>query len=161
MFSFYPSNPRPLSYSPRIYSVYPHLSYPHSRPLVTSPEVRYRRALGEYLTAEGEYNALLGAREVKLRAHAEALRREQARLRLAQVARARKERLVEQGLARALARAAVSEDDDLSLHHVVPVTVMYRTSKRPLSDMRAPRCTYPRLSCAVFDGVGDEKVCGV
>jgi hypothetical protein len=171
MFSFYPSNPRPLYHSPRIYSVYPdddwfspHLSYLHSRPPVTGPAVRYRRTFGEYPAAEEEYNELLGAREAKLRAHAEALHRERASLRLAQLARARKERQArqfEQGLTQALARAAVSEDDDLSLHHVVPVAVMYRTSEEPLSDMRDPIRPDAQASCTDDASVEKDKVCGI
>ena len=170
MFSLYPSHPRPFYYSPPVYSVYrddalyaPYQSYPHSRPLVSAPEVRYRRALGEYLAAAEEYNALVGAREARLKAHAEALRQEQARLRLAQLARARKQqraRQFAQGLAKALARAAVSEDDDLSLHRV-PVTVMYRTSERPLSDMLVSHCVGACGSCANGACVEKEKVCDV
>jgi hypothetical protein len=156
MFSLYPSHPRPLYYSPPVYSnddLYsPYLKYPHPRSPVIGPEVRYRRALGEYLAAEEDYRALLGARQARLRAHADALRQEQARARLAQLARARKQqqaRQFGQGLARALARAGVPEDDDLSLHRV-PVRVMYWSSERPLSNMS-------RLaSCA--NGANVEKV---
>ena len=167
MFSLYPSHPRPFYYSPPVYSVYrddalyaPYQPYPHSRPLVSAPEVRYRRALGEYLAAAEEYNALVGAREARLKAHAEALRQEQARLRLAQLARALKQqqaRQVAQGLAKALARAAVSEDEDLSLHRVVPV---YRTSEPPLSDMLVPRVGACG-SCADGASVEKDKACNV
>ena len=167
MFSLYPSHPRPFYYSPPVYSVHPdddlyapYVPYTRSRPLVSVPEVRYRRALSEYLVATEEYNALVGAREAKLKAHAEALRREQARLRVAQVVRARKQQLArqfEQGLAKALARAAVSEDDDLSPRRVVPV--MYRTSARPPSDMFVSPCVGARTTCA--DSLEKEKVCGV
>lgn len=167
MLSLYPSHPRPFYYSPPVYSVYrddglyaPYVPYTRSRPLVSVPEVRYRHALGEYLAAAEEYNALVGAREAKLKAHAEALRQEQARLRVAQVVRARKQQLArqsEQGLAQALARAAVSEDDDLSLHHVVPV--IYRTFEGPLSDMSVSPCAGARTLCA--DSLEKEKVCGV
>ena len=169
MFSFYPSHPRALRYCPPDYSVYPnddsYLSSPDSRLLVRNPEVRYRRALGEYLVAEEEYNALLRAREeVKLRARAEAIRQERARLRVAQLARAHRElqvRQFKQGLAKAVARAAVSGDDDLSLHHLVPVRVMYQTSERPLSDMLIPSCMHGHESCADGASVQKEKVCGV
>ncbi|KAF8487136.1 hypothetical protein DFH94DRAFT_703283 [Russula ochroleuca] len=170
MFSFYSSEPRPLYYSPRVYSVYrdddSYAPYLHSRLPVTTPEVRYRRALGEYLATEEEYNAVLGARKAKLRAHAhaEAFRRERASLRLALLARARREqqvRQLRQGLVEALARAAVSEDDDLSLHHVVPVTFMHQTSERPLSDMLVSPCLDARTSCADGAGVGKGKVCSV
>jgi BAG domain len=168
MFSFYPSHPRALRYLPSVYSVYPdddsylpYLSSPDSRLLVTNPEVRYRRALGEYVAAEEEYNALLRAREAaKLRAHAEAIRQERARLRVAQLARARRElqaRQFKQGLAKALARAAVSGNDDPSLHHVVPVTVMYQASERPLSDMFIPSCMDEHASCPDGAGVQKEK----
>lgn len=164
MFSFYPSHSRPLRYSSPAYSVYPdddlRSRYVHSRPPVSSPAVRYRRALSEYLAAEEEYDVLLRARrESQLRGNAEAVRRERTRLRLAQLARARKEQLArqfEQGLAKALARAAVSEDDDPSLHHVVPVAVMYRTYEEPLSDMVVSPCP-----CAGDASVEKEKVCGV
>jgi hypothetical protein len=128
--------------------------------------VRYRRALGEYLAAEEEYNTLLRAREeAKSRARAEAIRQERARLRAAQLARARREqqaRQFKQGLAKVLARAAVSGDDDLSLHHVVPVRVMYQTSEGPLSDMFISSCMDGHASCA-DDGasVQKEKVRGV
>jgi hypothetical protein len=121
--------------------------------------VRHRRALGEYLAAKEEYSALLRAREkAKLRARAVAVRQERARL--AQLARARREqqaRLFKQGLAKALVRAAVSEYDDLALHHA-PVTVMYRTSERPLSDMVVPSCMHAHESCANGTSV---EVCGV
>lgn len=175
MFSLYPSHPRALGYSSYssptpIYSVYPnddlyspYLSSPDSRLLVTSPEVRYRRALGEYLAAKEQYNALLRAREEAklMKARAEAIRQERARFRVAQLARARREqqaRQFKQGLAKALARAAVSGDDNPSLHHVVPVPVrvMYQTSERPLSDMLI--LSYMRggkESCA--DGVSVQK----
>jgi len=163
MFSFYPSHPRALRYSPPVYSDNdlhsPYASFRDSRLLVTNPEVRYRRALGEYLAAEEEYNALVRAREeAKLRARAEAIRQERARLRVAQLARARREqqaRQFKQGLANALARAAVSGDDDLSLHHV-PVRVMYQTSERPLSDMLIPSCMHGDVSCANGAGVQEE-----
>jgi len=125
--------------------------------------VRYRRALGEYLAAKEEYNVLFRAREeAKLSARAEAIRQERARLRVAQLARARREqqaRQFKQGLAKALARAAVSGDDDL--HDVVPVRVMYQTSDRPLSDMFIPSCMHGRESCADGVSVQKEKVCGV
>ncbi len=144
MFSVYPSLPRPLYHSPRVYSVYP------DEPYLSSPYSRYRRALGEYLTAEEEYNALLRARkQVKLRARAEAVRR------------AQQTRLFKEGLAEAFARAAVSEDDDLSLHHVLPVRVMYRTSERPLSEMLIPSCMSARTSCVDGTSAQKEKVCGV
>ena len=172
MFSFYPSHPRALRYSPPAYSVYPdndlyspYLSSPDSRLLVTNPKVRYRRALGEYLVAEEEYNALQRVREeAKLRARAEAIRQERARLRVAQLARARREqqaRQFKQGLAKALLRAAVSGDDDLSLHHVVPVRVMYQTSERPLSDMLIPSCMHRHESYADGVSVQKEKVCDI
>lgn len=167
MFSFYPSHPRALRYSSPVYSVYPdddlyapYLSSHDSRPQVINPEVRYRRALGEYLAAEEAYNTLLRTREeAKLRARAEAIRQERARLRLVRLARARREqqaRQFEQGLAKVLTRAAVSGDDIDLLHHVVPVTVMYQTSDRPLSDM-----FYGEASCADGASVQMEKVCGV
>jgi len=165
MFSFYPSHPRALRYSSPVYSVHPdddlyapYLSSHDSRPQVINPEVRYRRALGEYLAAEEAYNTLL-----RTRARAEAIRQERARLRLARLADARREqqaRQFKQGLAKVLSRAAVSGDDDL-LHHVVPVTVMYQTSERPLSDMIIPPCMYGRASCADGASVQKEKVCGV
>lgn len=166
MFSLYSSHSRPLYHSPPIYSVYPndelfppYPSYPHSRPPINGPAVRYRRALGGYLAAAEEHNALLGARrEAKLMAHAEALRRERASLRLAQLSRARKEQQFEQGLAKALARAAVSEDNDPSLHHVVPVAVMYRTSEEPLSDSPRP---HAHASCADGASVEKDSVCDV
>ena len=141
MFSLYPSHPRPLYYSPPVCSnddLYsPYVKYPHPRSSVVGPEVRYRRALGEYLAAEEDYRALLGARQARLRARADALRQEQARARLAQLARARKQQQARhfgQGLAQALTRAGVPEDDDLSFHRV-PVRVMYWNSERPLSNM--------------------------
>jgi len=173
MFNFYPSHPRAPRYLPPVYSsVYPnddlyspYLPSPDSRLLVTNPKVCYRRALGEYLAAEEEYNALLRAREeAKLRARAEAIRQERVRLRVAQLTRARREqqaRQFKQGLAKALAQAAVSGYDDLSLHHVVPVRVMYRTSERPLSDMLIPSCMHRHESCADGASVQKEKVCGV
>jgi hypothetical protein len=170
MFSFYPSHPRALRYLPLpVYSVYPdddlYSPSTDSRLLVTNPKVRYRRALGEYLATEEEYNALLRAREeAKLRARADAIRQERARLRVAELARARRgqhARQFKQGLAKALARAAVSGDDDLSLHHVVPVRVMYQTSERPLSDMDIPSCMHRHESCADDVSVQKEKVCGV
>ncbi len=123
--------------------------------------MRYRRAIGEYLAAREEYNALLRAREkAKLRARAEAVRQERARLAQLELARARREqqaRLFKQGLAKALARAAISEDDHLALHHA-PVTVMYRTSERPLSDMVVPSCMHAHESCANGTSV---EVCGI
>ncbi|KAF8494403.1 hypothetical protein F5888DRAFT_1636110 [Russula emetica] len=163
MFSFYPSHPRAFRYLPPVYSVYPdddlyspYLSSPDSRLLVTNPEVRYRRVLGEYLAAEEEYNAQLRAREeAKMRARAEAIRQERARLRAAHLARARREqqaRQFKQGLANALAQAAISGDDYLSLHHVVPVTV-----KRPLSDMLIPSCMHGHTSCPDGASVQKEK----
>lgn len=170
MFSFYSSEPRPLYYSPRIYSAYRdddlYAPYLHSGLRVTNPEMRYRRALGEYLYAEEEYNALVDARKAKLRAHAKALRQERARLRLASVARARtyarkmrQVRQFQQGLAKALARAGVSEDDDFSLHHVVPVTFMHQTfeTEQPLSNMFDPLA---RASCDGFL-CWKKEVCGV
>src|SRR5712672_762705 len=112
MFSFYPSHPRAIRYlPPPVYSVYPdddlhspYLSWSpdssRSRVLVTNPEMRYRRALGEYVAAKEEYNAVLRAREganAKLRARAEAIhRQERARLRTAQVVRARREQQARQ-----------------------------------------------------------------
>ena len=164
MFSFYPSHPRALRYSPPFFSD-DDLYSASSRLLVTNPEVRYRRALGEYLVAEEEYNALLRAREeAKLRARAEAIRQERARFRVAQLARARREqqaRLFKQGLAKALTRAAISGDDDLlSLHHA-PVRVMYQTSEGPLSDMFISSCMDGNASCVDGGSVHKEKVCGV
>jgi BAG domain len=156
MFSFYSSERRPLYYSPGIYSVHRdddlYARYLHSGLPVANPEVRYRRALGEYLAAKEEYNALVDTRKAKLRSHGEALRRERARLRLASLARARQEqrvRQIQQGLAKSLGRAAVSGDDDLSLHHVVPVTFMHQTfeTEQPLSDMFDPLV---RASCDGF-----------
>lgn len=151
MFSLYPSHPRPLYYSPPVYSnddLYsPYVKYPHPRSPIIGPEVRYRRALVEYLAAEEVYKALQGARQARLRAHADALRQEQARARLAHLARARKQqqaRQFRQGLAEALARAGVPEDDDLSSHRV-PVRVMYWSSEQPLSDMS---CLCAGASCA-------------
>src|SRR5713101_4880679 len=96
MLSFYPSHPRALRYSPAVNSVYPddnlytpyRLSSPDSRLLVTNPEVRYRRAFGEYHAAQGEYNALLRASE-EARARAKAIRQERVRLQV--LARARRE----------------------------------------------------------------------
>ncbi|KAH9955301.1 hypothetical protein BC827DRAFT_880529 [Russula dissimulans] len=94
MLSFLNSAPRPIYYSSPVYrdadSLYrPYLSYPS---LVADPEVRYRRALSEYFTAEEEYNAVLRAREeARIHAHAEDLRQEGARLLRAQIARARQE----------------------------------------------------------------------
>src|SRR5258707_419137 len=113
MFSFYTTHPQPLYHSALVYSVYsdddlysPYLSS-YSRSPGTNPEVRYRRAIGEYLAAKEEYNALLHAREkAKLRARAEAVRQERARLAQLELARARREqqaRLFKQGLAKALA----------------------------------------------------------
>ena len=178
MFSFYPSHPRALRYSPPVYSVFPdddsYLSYhlpPRDSPLlVTNPEVRYRRALGEYFAAEEEYNALCRAREeAKLMrtraraARAEAILRERERLRLAQLVRARREQQARQGLTKALVRAAISGNDDFSLHHFVPVpaTVMYQTSEQPLSDMTIPSCMCGHASCADGASVQKEKVCRV
>jgi len=174
MFSFYPSHPRALRYLPPVYSVYPDddlhsTSYFPSRDahlLVRNPGVRYRRALGEYLAAEEEYDALLRAREEAklMRARAEAIHQERARLRVAQLAHGRREqqaRQFKQGLAKVMARAAVSGDDDLSLHHVVPATVMYQTSERPLSDMLIPSCMHGHASCEDGASAQKEKVCGV
>ena len=174
MFSFYPSHPRGLRYLPPVYSVHPdddlYSGYPSSSYLlVRNPEVRYRRALGEYLAAEEEYNAVLRSHEeANLMARAEAIRQEWARLRLrvpvAQLARARREqqaRQFKQGLAKALSRAAISGNDDHQLHYVVPVTTMYQTSERPLSDMLTTSCMYGRASCAGGASVQKEKVCGV
>jgi hypothetical protein len=166
MFSFYPSHPRALH---SVYSVYPndgsYPSPPDSHVLVTNPEVRYRRALAEYLAAEEGYNALLRAREeAKLRARAEAIRQERERLRVAQLTRARREQQAQQfnqGLAKALARAAVSGDDDFLLHDVVPVRVMYKTSGHPLSNMLTPSCMRGEASCADGAGVQKEKVFGI
>jgi hypothetical protein len=171
MFSFYPTHPRALRYSPPVYSVYPdddlyspyHLSSADSRLLIANPEARYRRALGEYFAAAEEYNAQRRAREEAklLRARAEAILHERACLRIAQLARARRDlqaRQFKQGLAKVLARAAVSGDDDL-LHHVVPVK--YQTSERPLSDMFIRSCTHVRVSCANGASVEKETVCGV
>lgn len=166
MFSFYPSHPRALRYSPYSPPVYSDddLYSASSRLPVTNPEVRYRRALGEYLVAEEEYNTLLRAREkAKLRARAEAIRQERARFRVAQLARARREqqaRLFKQGLAKALSRAAISGDDDLSLHYV-PVRVMYQTSEGPLSDMFISSCMDGHAPCVDGGSVQKEKVCGV
>jgi hypothetical protein len=127
--------------------------------------VRYRRALAEYLAAEEGYNALLRAREeAKLRARAEAIRQERERLRVAQLARALREQQAQQfkqGLAKALARAAVSGDDDFLLHDVVPVRVMYKTSGHPLSNMLTPSCMRGEASCADGAGVQKEKVCDI
>src|ERR1700761_6272267 len=117
MFSFYPSHPPALCYLPPVYSdddLYSHLSSPHSRLLVTNPEVRYRRTFGEYLAAQEEYNAVLRAREEAklMRARAWAIRQERVRLQV--LARARREQVArqfKQGLANVLApRAAVSGD---------------------------------------------------
>jgi hypothetical protein len=165
MFSFYPSHPRALRCSAPVYSVYDsdfyspyQLSSRDSRVPVANPDVRYRRAISEYVAAEEEYNAVLRRHEeAKLKARAEAIRQERVRLRLAQLARARRERLEQQfkqGLAKALVRAAVSGDDDL-LHHVVPVTV------RPLSHILSPSCMHGEVSCADDASVQKEKVCGV
>ena len=169
MFSLYPSHPQALRYSPTVYSVYPdddlYSRYPvsslDSPPplLVTNPEVQYRRALGEYLAAEEGYYALRRAREdAKLRARSEAIRQERVRLRLAQLTRARREqqaRQFKQGLAKVLARAAVSGDDDL----LQAVPVMYHTSQRPLSDMVVPSCMHGCTMRANGASVQMEKVC--
>lgn len=165
MFSFYPSHPRALRYSAPVYSVYDtdfyspyQLSSRDSRVPVANPDVRYRRAISEYVAAEEEYNAVLRRHEEArlMKARAEAIRQERVRLRLEQLARARREReqQFKQGLAKALVRAAVSGDDDL-LHHVVPVTV------RPLSHMLIPSCMHGEVSCADGASVQKEKVCGV
>lgn len=157
MFSFYPSHPQALRYSPPVYSVYPDddlysQSSPHSRLLVTNPGVRYRRAFSEYLAAQEEYNAVLRAREEAqlMRARAKAIRQERARLQV--LARARREqeaRRFKQGLVNVLApRAAVSGYDDFLLHHVAV----------PLSEMLIPSCMDRHVSCANGASV---KVCGV
>jgi hypothetical protein len=155
MFSFYPSHPRALRS--------PYLSSPDSDSyvLVRNPGVRYRRALGGYLAAEEEYNALLRAREEAklMRARAEAIR--QQRVRVAHARREQQARQFKQGLAKALARAAVSGDDDFPLHHVVPVRVMYQTSERPLSDMDIPSCMHRHESCADGASVQKARVCGI
>lgn len=176
MFSLYSSHPRGLRYLPPIYSVYrdddlysAYVSSSHH--LLRNPEVRYRRALGEYLAAEEEYSAVLRSHEVaNLMARAEAIRQERARLGLrvpvAELARARREQLArqfKQGLAKALSRAAVSGNDDHQLHYVVPVTAMYQTSERPLSDMHTASCMCGRAACVRGASVQKEKekVCGV
>jgi hypothetical protein len=181
MFSFYPSHPRAARYSPYsppVYSVYPdndlysryHLSSLDSLLPLTNSEVpvRYRRALGEYLVAEEEYSAVLRARKKAklMSARTEAIRQERARLRVlvAQLARARRDpqaRQFKQGLGRALARAAVSGDDDFSLHDVVPVRVTYEDSERPLSDMFIRNCMEGQASCADGASAQKEKVCGL
>ena len=118
MLSFYHSQPiYSISYpgSPR-YSAYT----PYTSPLTNAdPEVRYRRAVAEYLSAEGEYKALLHAREqAKLRARVarveEALRRQKrARLLRAEISRARREQQaweLERTFAKALSREEISKD---------------------------------------------------
>ena len=156
------SHPRALRYySPPVYSAYPdndlyspyHLSSANSRAI--NPEVRYRRALGEYVAAEEEYSAVLRARE-----RTKLMRVRTERLRVAQLARARREQQawqIKQGLANALVRAAFSGDDDLSLHDFVPV--MYQHFQRPLSNMPITSCMDGRGSCADGAGAQMEKVC--
>jgi len=118
----YPGSPR--------YSAY--TTYPSSR-----PEVRYCRALAEYLSAEGEYEALLRSREqAKLRARVEeALRRqERARLLRVEISRARREqqaREIERTLAKALSREEVSKDRR-SFRDIAPV--ICGSSGRPCRD---------------------------
>ena len=149
--------------------------YPSSYPFVADQKVRYRRALSEYLSAEEEYNAVLRAREeTRIRAHAEGLRRERARLLRAQITRARQEqqaRQFERALAEVLSRVAVPEGDHdhLSLRDVVPV--MCGASKRSLSDTVVPRLRAqqsqqePLVSLSSCDRMprssSEQKVCDI
>ncbi|KAH9980591.1 hypothetical protein BJV74DRAFT_101749 [Russula compacta] len=152
-----------LSFAPRLHhyaqpiypvSVYPHdNSYPFSLPLVTDPVVRYRRALAEYFSAEQEYNTLLRAREeAKLRARLAALgrRREWTHLLHKQQVRQRRRALIN-----ALAQAEVPAEDDLSLHHIVPV--MYGTVERPLSPSDAVVVPGLHTHVPFADGAGAEN----
>jgi hypothetical protein len=121
---FYPGGPRYTAYTPN--------PNPSSR-----PEVRYRRALAEYFSAEEEYEALLRAREQgKLRARVEeALRRqERAPVLRVEISRARREQQTRE-LERILGKALSGEEvpkDFRSFRHIAPV--ICRTSGRPRQD---------------------------
>ena len=182
MLSFYHSQPiytvYPGGYSPRRSSYSP---YPSSTLPLADPAMRYRHALAEYLSAEGEYKALIRAREeARLRARVEAALRRQKleRLLQAEIVRSRGEpqvRELELALAEHLSRAAPPKDHR-SFRGMAPV--IRQTSYRPLIDplvtsylhANGPRADETgvekgsseslRDSYAVRASVGD-KVCGV
>jgi hypothetical protein len=163
MLSFYHSQPTySVSYSgsPRYTTYTPYAS--------SRPEVRYRHALAEYLSAEEEYGALLRAREqAKLRARVEeALRRqERARLLRVEISRARREqqaREVERTLAKALSWEEVSKGHR-SFRDITPV--MWGTSGRRRRDTLAFPFLHAHTSPESFRGASavhssaEDRVC--
>jgi hypothetical protein len=126
--------------------------------MVADSEARYRRALAEYLYAEGEYEALLRAREqAKLRARVEeALRRQElARLLRVEISRARREQQaqeLERTLAKDLSREDVSKNHR-SLRDIAPV--ICGTSRGPRQDTLV--FPFPHAHASRTGGAGAEK----